>query len=81
MQTSLPGRAWLSIPKFESHLYAELDLSKEDSITSVSDGVRFYNGIVYKEGVTKQIFWAKLEMQEISIHNSKCSNGHFYIVR
>ena len=64
MQTSLPGRAWLSIPKFESHLYAELDLSKEDSITSVSDDVRLYNGILYKEGVTKQIFWAKLEMQE-----------------
>lgn len=62
--TFLPGKAWLSIPKFESHLYAELDLLKEGSLDCCHDGTRIYNDIVYKEGVEKKIFWTKLEMEE-----------------
>lgn len=62
--TFLPGKAWLSIPKFESHLYAELELSKDASLDSFHESVRVYDRIVYKEGVSKKIFWAKLEMEE-----------------
>ena len=61
----LPGRAWLSIPKFESHLYDELELSKNDSsFNKTSNNIRIYDRIVYKEGVTKEIFWKKLKMEE-----------------
>ena len=58
--TFLPGKAWLSIPKFESHLYRELDLSENDLLGDA----RIYNNIVYKESVEKQIFWKKLEMEK-----------------
>ncbi|MGP1520568.1 MAG: SAM-dependent methyltransferase [Treponema sp.] len=58
--TFLPGKAWLSIPKFEGHLYAELDISKNNSFGNVC----IYDDIVYKEGITKQIFWKRLEMEE-----------------
>lgn len=63
--TFLHGKAWLSIPKFESHLYAELGLSKDfSSINNTSNNATIYGDIVYKEGISKQIFWAKLEMEE-----------------
>lgn len=61
----LDGKAWLSIPKFESHLYAELGLLKEiPKYDSIQNGTCIYGGIVYKEGVANKVFWAKLEMQE-----------------
>ncbi|MGP1437911.1 MAG: SAM-dependent methyltransferase [Treponema sp.] len=63
MISTLPGKAWLSIPKFESHLYNELGLHFPPE-GSPFDNVRVYNGIVYKEGITKEIFWKKLEMEE-----------------
>ena len=60
----LSGKAWLSIPKFESHLYSELGLSKNaSSFSQTSNDIRIYDRIVYKEGSTKEVFWKKLEME------------------
>ena len=65
--TFLPGKAWLSIPKFESHLYAELDLLKDSSFDCPHDSTRIYNDI--KKELKKKDFGQSLRWKSLLLQN------------
>ena len=74
--TFLKGRAYLGILQFTKHLYNELGFNELDiaklngirlnisieEIINAKSGI--YGDIVYKEGVEKEIFWKRLELEK-----------------
>ncbi len=63
--TFLPGRAWLSIPRFQFNLYRELEIEEVYiSSNKQRDDLRFFGDIVYKENVEGEVFWKRIELEK-----------------
>lgn len=63
----LNGKAWLTVPHFEAHLFKELGIEYDRETGEHKKkgiGTAVYSGLIYSECYPKQVFWQRLCLEK-----------------